>query len=302
MPKTKRKTKAKAKQAALPTMASVADKYVLYQLSVQEPEHEVEFFDRVYKEHHGRTPVILREDFCGTFAVCCEWAKLGKERRAIGVDLDPEPLEWGMGHNLTKVPEERRGNIELRLDDVRSKEPSGGPKADILAAQNFSFWLFKERRAVIDYFKIARANLAEGGMMVMDMMGGGECYEEEHEDIRSIPGYDKAVAHRDDAPPMKFGKFKYIWEQHRYNPITHDASFYIHFKFKDGSRLDRAFEYHWRFWTIAEVRELLAEAGFSESIVYWEQEDDDGDANGEWEPAEDAGSDPSWICYIVAVR
>ncbi len=280
-------------------MASVADKYVLYQLSVQEPEHEVEFFDRIYKARHRRLPVVLREDFCGTFAVCCEWVKLGKNRRAIGVDLDPEPLEWGMAHNLTRVPEDRRANIELRLADVRTVAK---PKADILAAQNFSFWLFKTRAEVVAYLKLARQNLAEGGLLVMDMMGGGECYAEGHEDVRAIPGYDKAVAHRADKPPMKIGKFTYVWEQHSYNPITHDASFYIHFQFKDGSTMERAFEYHWRFWTIAEVRELLAEAGFSKSVVYWEIEDEDGEGSGEWEIADDAPADPSWIAYIVAER
>jgi len=299
MPKTKPRKK-KDKPADLPTMASVADKYVLYQLSVQEPEHEVEFFDRIYEQRHGRKPTILREDFCGTFAVCCEWVKLGADRRAVGVDLDPEPLDWGRAHNLSKVPEDRQQNIELRQDDVRTIDTSGG--ADILAAQNFSFWYFKTRAAVVDYFKVAHANLAEGGMMVIDMMGGGECYEEDHRDIRSIGGYDKAMKDRSDAPPMKFGKFKYIWEQHSYNPINHDASFFIHFKFKDGSMIERAFEYHWRFWTIAEVCELLREAGFSDAQIYWEQEDEDGDGNGEWEVVTDAASDPSWIAYIVGVR
>lgn len=301
MPNTRHKAKT-TDTPGLPrgtTMADVVDKYVLYQLSVQEPEHEVEFFDRIYHERHGRKPRLLREDFCGTFAVCCEWVKLGAERRAVGVDLDPEPLDWGRAHNLTKVPEDRRANIELRLDDVRT---NGRPAADILAAQNFSFWLFKTRPEVIEYFRIARKNLAEGGLLIIDMMGGGECYEEAHEDVRSIGGYDKAVKHRDDAPPCKIGKFKYIWEQHSFNPITHDASFFIHFKFKDGSRIDRAFEYHWRFWTIPEVREMLAEAGFKESVVYWENEDEDADERDAWQIAEDAPSDPSWIAYIVGVR
>jgi len=298
MPKTKPRKK-KDKPAHEPTMASVSDKYVLYQLSVQEPEHEVEFFDKIYEQRHGRKPVVLREDFCGTFAVCCAWVKLGADRRAIGVDLDPEPLDWGRAHNLSKVPEDRRAHVELRQDDVRS---IADPRADILAAQNFSFWYFKTRAAVVEYFKVAHANLAEGGLMVIDMMGGGECYEEDHRDIRPIGGYDKAMAGRPDAPPMKFGRFKYIWEQHSYNPINHDASFYIHFKFKDGSKLERAFEYHWRFWTIAEVCELLREAGFADAQVYWEQEDEDGEGNGEWEVVTDAASDPSWIAYIVGVR
>ena len=80
-------------------------------------------------------------------------------------------------------------------------------------------------------------------------------------------------------------------------------SLQISFRFSDGSKLKNAFEYEWRFWTIPEVREMLREAGFSESHVYWEIEDeDDPNADGTWERREEAPSDPSWICYVVAVK
>src|SRR5690606_14232288 len=119
---------------------------------------------------------------------------------------------------------------------------NGSVKADVLAAQNFSFWIFKTRDALRDYFKYACDNLAERGILVADMMGGSECWEEEHRDVRKIKD------------------FKYVWEQARINPITHEALFHIHFKFKDGSKLERAFSYDWRFWTLPEVCELLKEA------------------------------------------
>ena len=93
-----------------------------------------------------------------------------------------------------------------------------------------------------------------------------------------------------------------MWEQASFNPVNADATFYISFKFADGSKLKRAFEYQWRFWTIPEVRELLEEAGFTESHVYWENDDEDSDEYGNWERGNDAPSNPSWICYIVAVK
>ncbi len=154
--------------------------------------------------------------------------------------------------------------------------------------QNFSFWIFKTRNEVIEYFKTARANLKPEGIMVMDMMGGGECYEVGQIDKRKI-GKGKAA-------------FQYQWEQAEYNPVNHDCSFYINFKFQDGSKLNRAFEYHWRFWTLPEVREMLEEAGFSKSHVYWELEDADGEDTGEWECREESPSIPCWVCYIVAVK
>jgi hypothetical protein len=162
------------------------------------------------------------------------------------------------------------------------------PQVDILAAQNFSFWIFKTRAEVVKYLKIARSNLQPNGIMIMDMMGGSECYVEGHVDKRTIKKGKKG--------------YKYYWEQVSFNPVNADVAFYIHFKFNDGSKMKKAFEYHWRFWTIPEVREMLTEAGFSDSHVYWEIEDDDGEGTGEWERREESASDPSWVNYIVAVK
>ena len=286
MPKIKDKpTKSKSK-AGKPTLADIADKYALYGLSVQEPANEAEFFTKTYKQLNGREPRILREDFCGTHAVCCEWVKLHADNVAYGIDLDPEPLAWGKANLQPALTDDERRRIALYEDDVRT---AAEVKADVLAAQNFSFFLFKTRDAVRGYFAQALANLADDGIMVMDMMGGSECYEEDHQDIRTIESDVKG-----------FKKFKYIWEQKRFNPITADALFHIHFKFKDGSKLDKAFTYDWRFWTIPEVKELLLEAGFRDVTVYWEETDEDGDETGEFAPAAEGPADPSWIAYIVA--
>tara|TARA_R110002073_G_scaffold217716_12_gene377963 strand:+ start:134 stop:988 length:855 start_codon:yes stop_codon:yes gene_type:complete len=281
-PKNKKSDKPKSK-AAKPSQAELADKFDCYQKSVQTPEHEVEFFEQAYRDFYNKKPLTLREDFCGTFAICCHWVQSDPERTAVGVDLCSETLDWGREHNLAKLSEGQQSRVKLLEQDVRKRNR---PQVDILSAQNFSFWIFKTRAEVIDYFKAARANLKSEGVMVMDMMGGGECYTEEHVDKRTIKKGRKG--------------FRYEWEQASFNPINADASFYISFKFKDGSKLKRAFEYHWRFWTIPEVREMLTEAGFSENHVYWEIEDNDEDSH--WERSETASSDPSWICYIVAAK
>jgi len=262
------------------TEAHRADKYALYQQAVQDPEHEVAFFERLYRRLFKRTPRVLREDFCGTFAICCQWAKK-RNRQAIGVDLDPEPLNWGRGNNLRNLPAEAQRRVELRQDDVRT---TGGTKAHVLAAQNFSFWCFKTRDALRDYFARARKNLDKQGIMVLDMMGGPECMEEDREDVRNC------------------GRFTYVWEQARFDPISHNARFHIHFRFRDGSELTKAFTYDWRFWSIPEVRELLAEAGFSESHVYWEGTDENGEGDNTWRKARRAPSEPAWIAYIAAVK
>lgn len=271
----------KQKKTGNGTLTAVnADKYTLYQRAVQEPEHEVAFFDRVYRSIFGRTPTLLREDFCGTFAICCEWAQK-RGRSAIGVDLDPEPLAWGRKHNLAKLSEAAQQRVKIYEQDVRKVN---GVKAEVLSAQNFSFWIFQTRKELMAYFKAAHRNLADDGILVMDMMGGPECMEEDRTDER------------------QFSDFTYVWEQARYNPITHSGRWNIHFDFHDGTRLTQAFTYNWRFWSIPEVRELLEEAGFSQSFVYWEGEGKDGEGDGVWRKTSHAASDPAWIAYIVATK
>ena len=277
------KSTEKKKTSNEPTMADKADKFYCYQESVQEPEHEVEIFDLIYREAYGKKPLTLREDFCGTFAVCCEWVKSDKDRRAVGIDLCPETLGWGIENNLNKLDPSAKEKVEVLEKDVRSQTT---PKFEILAAQNFSFWIFKTREEVVDYFRIAYGNLQDKGIMIMDMMGGKESYATDVTDKRTI------VKGKDG--------FKYRWEQAYFNPVTSDCSFYIHFKFGDGSRIKRAFEYHWRFWTIPEVREMLAEAGFKKSLVYWDVAPEDEEEK--WSAVEEADNDDSWLCYIVGIK
>ena len=283
MAKNRNKSGKKIKTNNEPTMADKADKFYCYEKSVQEPEQEVDIFNLVYRKAYQKKPLTLREDFCGTFAVCCEWVKSDKKRRAIGVDLCAETLQWGIENNLSKLKPAAAERVDTLEKDVRSQTT---PQVDVLAAQNYSFWIFKTRKEVVDYFKVVYGNLNDKGVMVMDMMGGKESYATDVTDKRTI------VKGRNG--------FKYRWEQAYFNPVTSDCSFYIHFKFGDGSRMKKAFEYHWRFWTIPEVREMLAEAGFRKSLVYWDVAPEDEEEK--WATVEEAPNDDSWLCYIVGIK
>jgi hypothetical protein len=263
-------------------MAELADRYDLYLRSVQSPDHEVDFFQKTYKRTYGGVPATLREDFCGTAAVCCEWVRGRPQRRAIGVDIDPVPLAWGREHNLARLPAVARERVALVRDDARRVR---GPKADIVAAQNFSFQCFTTREDLKRYFKAAHGNLARRGLLFLDLMGGSEVLEEDREEVKSFRGY------------------KYVWHQKRFDPITHHCEFFIHFRFPDGSALEKAFHYRWRLWSIPDVRELLLEAGFRRADVYWESTNRrTGRGNDVYRRREHAGSDAAWVCYIVAVK
>ncbi len=282
--KNKRKGKRTDNSPTKPLLSETSDKFVCYQKSVQAPDHEVDFFIRAYRDCYRKTPFAMREDFCGTFAVCCKWVASHPKRTAIGVDYCGQTLEWGRENNLCELDAQSQQRVRLIEQDVRKRNR---PQVDVLSAQNFSFWIFKTRAEVINYFKTARANLKSEGIMVMDMMGGGECYTEGHTDKRKIKKGKKG--------------FSYHWTQVSFNPINHDAEFNISFKFADGSWMKQAFVYQWRFWSIPEVREMLAEAGFSDSYVYWDVEPDENE-DSIWKRQQVAPSDPSWICYVVAKK
>jgi SAM-dependent methyltransferase len=263
------------------TLAERADRYLLYQKAVQDPEGDVVRVRRMFERVYGRSPRSLREDFCGTAAFAAAWVGAHRENRAVGVDIDPEPLAWGRRHNGSKLRPEQAARLALVQGDVRTAQT---PRVDVLVAFNFSFYLFKRRPELVAYFRRSRARLRDEGIFVIDAYGGPEAMERRTERRR-------------------VGGFTYVWDQHRFDPITHDATCYIHFEFRDGSAIRRAWAYHWRLWTVAELRDALAEAGFSRTTVYWEGTEAETNApNGIFRPRARAEEDPAWVAYLVAER
>lgn len=259
-------------------MADEADRHLLYEKSVQSVDTEIEFLRDTYRSVRGRPATRLREDFCGTAAAACEWVAADPRHTAIGIDIDPEVLAWGREHNVAKLDSDARMRLKLIEDDVFKAEVE---PVDIAIAFNFSYWIFKTRETLRRYFELVRAGLDQDGVFMLDAFGGSEAFEELEEET-------------------EHDGFTYVWDQSSFDPISHDTTCYIHFKFPDGSQLKRAFAYHWRLWTLPEIRELLAEAGFSRSVVYWDHSDDDDDSD--YEPSERGAADPGWIAYIVAEK
>ncbi len=271
---------ATAKKKLAATMAEKADIHDLYEKSVQAVDLEVEFLRDTYRALRSRDPLSLREDFCGTASLACEWARQGPRRHAIGVDLDPAVLDWGRKHRVARLPETARARVKLLNADVRSVRTD---PVDIVGAFNFSYFCFKTRDEMRGYFARVRQALNEGGLFFLDAFGGPDASDIVKEQT-------------------KIDKFTYIWEQAEFEPVTSRILCHIHFKFPDGSKIKRAFTYDWRLWTLPELRELLAEAGFSNARVYWEGDDGDGGGNGEFKEHATGEADPAWIAYIVAEK
>lgn len=262
-------------------MAKTADKHVLYENSVQCAEAEIDFLDDAFKTLRGRQALSLREDFCGTANASCEWVRRRASNHAIGVDLDPDVLAWGEAHHLAGLRPAQRERIRLIKANVLQVKT---PPQDLIIAMNFSYWIFKERSALRAYFSRVRTALVGDGVFVIDVYGGHDAF--------------RVLKER-----KQFDDYTYIWEQASYNPINGELTCKIHFKFKDGSRLDDAFTYDWRLWTLPELREVLIEAGFKRTIVYWQGWDaETGEGDGIFEPAETAPPDPGWISYVAALK
>jgi len=257
--------------------AKKADKHWLYEESVQNPVEEVRIINRVFKKQYGRRPTFLREDFCGTANLCAYWVKGRRSNTALGVDMHGPTLAWGRQHNLQPLGKAAE-RVTLVQDDVRNVT---APRADVISAQNFSWWTFKSRPELLGYFQSCYTNLRDEGMLLLDIYGGPEAQIEQLEE-REQEG------------------FTYVWDQDHFNPVTNEIRCLIHFQFHDGSELQRAFSYDWRLWSIAETRDLLADAGFRTSVVYWETADADGEPSGIFRPSSRGDDAPAWVSYIVA--
>jgi SAM-dependent methyltransferase len=281
----------KKKNGKIKLTAATADRHILYQASVQCVEADLDFFDRLAKKKLGRPFRQLKEDFCGTAALAVEFVQRHPRNRAWGVDLHEPTLDWGRKHNLSRLGDATE-RVTLIQDDVLHVNE---PKVDLVAALNFSYSVFKSRETLRNYFKNARASLVDGGIFVLDTFGGTEAMEEMDED-RKIPasiGFDG----------LKIPAFTYVWDQARFNTITHDILCHIHFKFSDGTMMKRAFTYDWRFWTLPEIQELMLEAGFSSAEVYMEGWDDDEDeADGIYRRRTYFENIAGWVGYMIGIK
>lgn len=266
--------------------ARTSDRYDLYEKSVQEPEAESDLVDQVWKELRRRTPHHIREDFCGTAAVCRDWVQRRRNNTAVGVDLDQKVLNWGMARAQQQLSRSQLARMTLINGDVRTIRLPRSRKVDSVLAMNFSYYIFKTRDALRSYFKAARTSLVKDGMFLLDCYGGSDSFREISEDRNIKWG----------------GGFTYVWDQNKYNPITGEVLNYIHFEFPDGTKIKKAFTYDWRLWTIPELRETLYEAGYSNVSVYWEGTTRSGEGDGVWTKTEMGEACEGFVAYLVAER
>jgi hypothetical protein len=261
--------------------ASTSDIHDLYERSVQEPEAESDLVDQVWKEIRGRKPHHIREDFCGTAAVCMDWVKRRPSNTAEGVDLDQDVLDWGLVRSLKLLKPSQRRRMKLVRGDVRTARTR---PVDSVLAMNFSYMVFKTRAELLVYFKNSRRRLVKDGLFLLDAYGGSESYLEIEED-RNLDG------------------FTYVWDQRHFNPINNHVINHIHFRFPDDTKISKAFTYDWRLWSLPELRDVLIDAGFKDVAIYWEGTvQRTGEGNGVWTRSTQGEACQGWIAYVVGIK
>ena len=259
--------------------AKNADKHLLYQEAVQDPQQEIRFVSRVFRRLTGRRALTFREDFCGTAFSSAAWVQSARDRTATGIDLDEKVLAWGREHNVSPLGEaaDRLTLLRRNVKTVTRK------KFDVCVAMNFSYFVFKTRPELVDYFRSVRRSLVRDGVFFLDIYGGFEAQQVLVDDRR-------------------VGRFTYLWDQAKYNPLDGSVVNHIHFEFRYGSRMDRAFTYDWRLWQPAEVREALLAAGFAGVEFYWENDDERGEGDGTFRRRKVVENIPGWLAFIVATK
>ncbi|MBC7658414.1 MAG: class I SAM-dependent methyltransferase [Chitinophagaceae bacterium] len=261
-------------------MPTTIDKYAYYQNSVQSPDVDSQFLQRVYTSLRGKEPVTLREDFCAAFALCCEWAKLGSDKKAIGVDLDEEPLEYGKKNYLSQLTPAQQKRVTVLPQNVLSPDM---PHADIIAALNFSFMGFKTRPLLKKYFENAYKTLNADGLLIIDCFGGPASMEPNESE-------------------SEYDDFSYFWDQDTFDPITNEGMFYIHYQPKGKKKIEKVFTYDWRLWGIPELKDLMDEVGFKNVHFYWEGTDEDGEGDGNYTKTNKGENCDSWVAYVVGEK
>ena len=266
------------------------DLHYLYEASVQGAGTDLDFAARLFKKKNGRAPLDLREDFCGTAALACEWVRRSARHRAWGVDIDRPTLDWGLQHNVSQLSPDA-GKLKLICADVLKAKT---PPADLVMALNFSYCVFKTRDLLRTYFKKTVDALKDDGLFILDIYGGTEAVTAKLEP-RKVAAFTAADGTRIPA-------FKYIWDQAEYNVIDHHVVNHIHFNIPGTGKINKAFTYDWRLWTLPELQELLIEAGFRSAEVYLHGWTAAGESDDIYRRRQHYENSLGWVAYVAGIK
>lgn len=254
----------------------------LYERCVQSPKD----LPPLLRAIHGGDPTRLGEDFCGTAALSKAWCAQVPDASATAVDRDPDPLAVARA--------DAPANLAVLEGDVfEATRPAAAHPADVIFVGNFSIGEIHERARLVEYLRHARARLAPGGVFICDTYGGESAF---------LTG----AVHRNHPGPGGT-TIRYTWEQREADPLTGRVVNALHFRLDDAGTITQelhdAFVYDWRLWSVPELRDAMAEAGFARAQVFAKLPDAVDDEGRVYiNPVEDPGDLEDSFIVCVAGR
>ena len=267
----------------------------LYEQAVQHPDAELALLLGMYAHHHREeTPTRFREDFAASAALAARFVAIDENHRALAVEIDPAIAAFARDQAAQRYPE-RADDLHVVADDVVNVYR---PRVDLTCSLNFSSFIYHSRAQLRGYFRSARRGLGRGGVLVVDLFGGPGAQRV----MTQRRTFDATLASDGDGGQTA-GQVTYIWEQREFDAATGRIDCRISFALGDGRRLEDAFVYDWRLWSIPEMCEVLAEAGFRDVTVWCDRFDPaTGQSDGHYQPARHLPTREDWIAYISARR
>lgn len=276
------------KRRATPAASEVAPtRWRLYEHCVQNIPMTLRMVEAMHATGSRAAPRTLHEDFSGSAAFAHAWCQSNPKRSALAIDMDPEAHADGTPH-----PRLKRFTADLSRLPRITPAPS---KADAIYAGNFATCELHTRDALVAYLTRARQRLAPGGVFVCDLYAG--------------PGAWRTGSTRVIHPPLpELPKYRvaYTWHQREADLISGLVANAIDFELLNSRgvavhELVNAFDYHWRLWSISEMRDAMAHAGFGEVDVYPDSPDAiDADGVAYLAPMDFLETKSSAVVYVCA--
>ncbi len=274
----------------------------LYRLAVQHPQAEAAFLTRLCSHYRHDLPATrLKEDFAGTGALAAAWVALHEDHRALAVEAHGPTVRWAQRQAQCELGARTTDLHVLQADVLQVTSP----RVDIVAALNFSTFIYHERAALRSYFQAAHRSLRPGGLLVVDGYGGPGAWRLGRQTRRiTLKGATTRESKRVPA------WFDYVWEQRTCDAVTGRVDCHIHFHLppaKGGRWMRSAFRYDWRLWSLPELTEIMIEAGFRRAEVWCDRLIAKGDqaglrSDGIYRPVRKMEAREDWIAYVVGVR
>jgi hypothetical protein len=278
-------------------MHPIPDRFECYERCVQSPRHVASFLRALYRAHNTAEPITLAEDFSGTCALSREWCAHTPTSAAICVDLDADALAWARDRATKNAIADQITFVHADcladcFNEADAAAPSRDLPCDVCFVGNFSIGYAHDRVTLLRYLARTRERLlrtrhaSPPGILVCDTYGGATAF--------TLGGVERTH------PGPNASIIRYAWAHESADPATAMVTNSISLRVeRDGdviAEYPRAFEYRWRLWSIAELREAMLEVGFQRTSVYLEI-----DPASPPTPVTDPRQFPSdWVALVAA--